>query len=371
VSKYPVRIAAQVRNFNPRDFMSASQARHLGRFCQLAIAASRLAVEDARPATHLLASSRAGLFLGSGAGPALEWWDEACRFFRTDFRRISPSFPVLASPHSAASHSASEFGLTGPIATVSSECPSGLDAITAAYRRIQSGEIDMALAGAVDAPICPMLFAALSYSGMLSAANDDPASASRPFDRDRSGFVLGEGGAMLVLEDEETARSRGAHVYGEIRGSGAGRDRPTYIGETDPSGEGFVRAAEAALSDAQVDVRDIKFVNAHAPGVRTTDLAEIRAMRTLFRASPRRLRMTSIKGAIGQPLAVGGVLQTASTLLAFEKRQLPPTVNCDNLDVECDLNVVRGGPVAWQPGPTLVTSHGFGGNTTSLVLDVA
>jgi 3-oxoacyl-(acyl-carrier-protein) synthase len=367
-SGYPVRVAAQVPDFHPRDFMTASQARRLGRFCQLALSASRLAVTDAGLAGSLLASPRAGVFVGTGAGPASAWWESGDAFMRSGYRRVHPAFPVLASPHSAASQTASEFGITGPISTISSECPSGLDALVLAHDRIRAGEIDVALAGAVDAPVCRLLFAALAHSGMLAPGSDDPEQTCRPFDRSRCGFVLGEAGAILVLEDAERALARGANVLGEVLGAGSGRDRPTYIGDTDPSGQGFLRAGTTALRRARISPAELGHVNAHAPGVRTTDLAETRALHKLLGAARHRVPVTSIKGALGQPLAAAGVLQVVTALLAIERGVLPATANLREPDSECDLDIVGNAVRPVSQAPALVTSHGFGGNTTSMVI---
>jgi 3-oxoacyl-(acyl-carrier-protein) synthase len=367
-SGYPVRVAAQVPDFHPRDFMTASQARRLGRFCQLALAAARLATTEAGLAGGLLATPRAGVFLGTGAGPASAWWENGDAFMRSGYRRVHPAFPVLASPHSAASQTASEFGITGPISTISSECPSGLDALVAAQDRIRAGEIDVALAGAVDAPVCRLLFAALAHSGMLAPGDDDPERTCRPFDRTRRGFVLGEAGVVLVVEDAERALARGATILGEVMGAGAGRDRPTYIGDTDPSGQGFLRAATTALRRARLAPSELGHVNAHAPGVQTTDLAEIRALHALLGAARRRVPVTSIKGALGQPLAAAGVLQVVTALMALRHRVLPATANLQEPDRECDLDVVGRAVRPVSAAPALVTSHGFGGNTTSIVV---
>lgn len=367
-SSFPIGIAAQVPDFQPADFMTPRQARHRGRFAQLAVASARLAVADADVPAWRLASERAGLFLGTSAGAIGVGEQQAVSFLRRGVRGLRRTLASAISPHSAAVESAAEFGIVGPIETVCSDCVSSIDAITAAYRQISMGLIDVAVAGGADAPISPLMFAAFGRSGMLARGDQAPGRACRPFDRQRSGWVVAEAGAMLVLEDAERASARGAHVYGEILGAGSGRDRPTYIGETDPSGQGFLIASRQALADAACDPRDLEHVNAHAPGVPMTDLAEARALRALLGTRCHAVPVTSIKGGLGQPLGAAGAMQLASALLTFEHGVIPPTANCDEPDPACELDVVHRTARRARPGCTLVTSHGLGGNTTSLIV---
>jgi 3-oxoacyl-[acyl-carrier-protein] synthase II len=365
---YPVQIAAQLPSFDPQDFMTAAQARHRGRFCQFAVAATQLAVADAEMPLRSLASDRAGLFLGTSAGAVQVGEEQVMALARRGVRGVSRTLAGMISPHSAAVESAADLGIVGPIETICSDCASAADAVTAAYRQISSGLIDVALAGGADAPVTPMLFGAFGRSGMLAKGDGIPERACRPFDRGRSGWVVAEAGAMLVLEDADRAVARGARIYGEILGAGSGRDRPTYIGETDPTGQGFLIAAQRALADAGLGADDVGHVNAHAPGVPMTDLAEARALRALLGNRRRAVPVTSIKGAIGQPLGAAGAVQLATVLLSFAAGAIPPTVNCEEVDPECDLDIVRGEPRAARLECALVTSHGLGGNTTSLVL---
>ena len=365
-----IPFASQPRypEFRPRQFMTALKARTAGRFCQLTIAACRLAVDDARLGSDSLASPRAGFFLGTSAGAVQVEEDHGALFREHGPGSVPRTFPFVASPHSASAMAASDFGITGPIVTLSSECPAGADAVVAAARQIRAGELDVALVGGADAPITPLLFAGFARSGVLAHDNERPWSASRPFDRDRGGLVLGEASAMLVIEEYERALRRGANVYGELLGFGCGRDRPTYVGETDPSGRGFLLAAAAALADAGRTAADVDHVSAHAPGAPMTDLAEMRALSALFDGRTRRPAVTSIKGALGHALAAAGVLQTTAALLALRDGVVPPTTNCDQPDAECRLDVVRHTERRAPLHTALITTHGFGGNTTSLVV---
>src|SRR4029450_1675997 len=318
------------------------------------------------PATAL-AALEGGLFLGTSAGPAQVGEDQSALFREHGPGGVHSTLPFALSPHSASAMAASEFGILGPIVTLSSECPAGLDAIVAGARQIAAGALDVAVVGGADAPLSPILFAGFARSGVLAETNDEPRRASRPFDRQRAGFVLGEAGAMLVIEERARALARGARVYGELLGFGAGRDRPTYVGDQSPSGRAFLLAAASALAEADLDPDDIDHVSAHAPGVPMTDLAELRALRALFDGA-RRPVVTSVKGALRPPLAGAGVLAQSAALLALRDGVAPPTANCDDLDPECSLDVVRGRERSVPLRTALVTAHGFGGNSTAIVV---
>jgi 3-oxoacyl-[acyl-carrier-protein] synthase II len=371
VSDYPVQIAAQVPDFRPRDFMTGMRARGGGRYCQLAVAATRLAVEDACVPDAALASARAGLFLGTASGAAELYEAQSAVFQRRGPGSVGRTFPLVASPHAAAALAASDWGIAGPILTVSTECPAGLDAVLHATRAIRSGAVDVAIAGGADAPLTPLLFAGFARCGLLAADNDAPATAARPFDERRAGFVLGEGGAMLVLESEEHARARGARILGTILGGGVARARPTFLGDVDPTGQGFVLAGRQALAEAGRGVDDVDLVCAHATGIQMTDLAESQGLSTLLGARRSRVPVMSVKGALGHPLAAAGLLQIATSLRAIETGLIPATRNCERVDPACPLDVVHGAPRRQPMRTALVESHAFGGNTTSLLLGAA
>lgn len=368
VSDYPVQIAAQVPDFRPRDFMTGMRARGGGRYCQLAVAATRLAVEDARVPDGALASSRAGLYLGTASGAAELYEAQSMVFQRRGPGSVGRTFPLVASPHAAAALAASDWGIAGPILTVSTECPAGLDAVLHATRAIRSGAIDVAVAGGADAPLTPLLFAGFARCGLLSTDNDAPATAARPFDKRRAGFVLGEGGAMLVLESEEHARARGARILGTILGGGVARARPTFLGDVDPTGQGFALAGRQAIVEAGRGVDDVDLVCAHATGIQMTDLAEAQGLATLLGARRGRVPVMSVKGALGHPLAAAGILQIATSLRAIATGQIPATRNCEQIDPACLLDVVHAAPRRQSVRTALVESHAFGGNTTSLLL---
>jgi 3-oxoacyl-(acyl-carrier-protein) synthase len=369
VGGYPVQAAAQVPDAALEE-AGADEVRRLGRSAQLAIGAARLAVRDAVPSIRVLSSPRAGVFLGTAAGPVDLWERQAAMFNERGLGAVRGEFPALGSPNAAAAVIANSFGMGGPIATFCSDCPSGLDAVGAAFRQIQAGALDVAVAGGADAPLTPILFGAFARSGMLAPPCGSDDGRARPFDVRRSGFVLAEAGAMLVLEDAAHALARGASIYGEIFGVGGGRDLPTDPGVTDRSGRSYLCAYQHALAEAGMGSQDIDHVNAHAPGLGATDLAEARALHQLLGVRGRYVPVTSIKGALGHPLGASGVLQIASALMSLETGEVPPTANCDEPDPGCDLHVVREAPLRTRIGRVLVGGHGFGGNATAMVIGV-
>jgi 3-oxoacyl-[acyl-carrier-protein] synthase II len=369
VGGYPIQAAGQVTD-EALEELGIDEARRLGRSAQLAIGAARLAVRDAQPPIRVLTSPRAGVFLGTAAGPVDVWERQAARFHERGFGGIQGAFPVLGSPNTAAAMIANSFGMGGQIATFSSDCPSGLDAVGAAFRQIQTGALDVAVAGGADAPITPLVFGAFARSGMLAPPCGSDDGRARPFDVRRSGFVLAEAGAMLVLEDAAHALARGAAIYGEVFGVGGGRDLPTDPGTTDMSGRSYLCAYRHALAEAGLEAEDIDHVNAHAPGIGVTDLAEAHALHELLGVRGRYVPVTSIKGALGHPLGAAGVLQIASALMTLETGEIPPTANCDEPDPGCDLHVVRAAPLRTRIGRILVGGHGFGGNATAMVIGV-
>lgn len=369
VGGYPVQAAGQVSDTHLEE-AGADDVRPMGRLAQLSVGAARLAVRDAAPPIRVLTSERAGLFLGTAAGPVDIWERQVMRFHQRGLDAVRATFPAVGSPNAAAALIANIFGMGGPIATFSSDCPSGLDAVGAAFRQIQAGALDVAVAGGADAPLTPMLFGAFARSGMLAPPCGSDDGCARPFDTERSGFVLAESAAMLVLEDFDHAVARGASIYGEILGLGGGRDLPTDLGATDLSGRSYLCAYQHALAEAGLTAEDVDHVNAHAPGIGPTDLAESRALHQLLGVRGKHVPVTSIKGALGHALGAAGVLQIASALVTLDTGEIPPTANCDHPDPGCDLHVVREAPLRMRVGRILVGGHGFGGNSTALVLGV-
>jgi 3-oxoacyl-[acyl-carrier-protein] synthase II len=367
-STYPSQIAAQCDWFDPLAYLSSTRARRLGRFCQMAVATAKLAMGDAGIA-HAKGGlgPETGIFIGTACGASHIIEEQLAILRDKGYRRLHPMVAPMASPQVAASQVAAELEACGPILTVSSDCPAGIDAIGWAMREIASGNLERAIAGGVDTPVTPLLLIAFNRAGALSVRNDQPACASRPFDQARDGFVLAEGGALFVLESLEAARARGAKVYGELLGLGWGTDPSSEFGRAiEPAG--FEAAMRHGLLSADLTPADIDLVCAHAPGIPATDVAEACAIESLFGTAVAGVSVTSIKGCVGQPLAAGPGLQLATALTAIATEVVPPTVNCDDPDPRCALNIVRGEPTPRHIRVAMVNAHGFGGNNTSMIV---
>lgn len=370
-TSYPTQIAGQCSSFDPSDYLSASRARRLGRFCQIAVGCAQLAVADAELAGRNGGlGTNTGIFIGTACGATHVVEEQFAVFQDKGYRRVNPMLAPMASPQAAASQIAAELNAKGPILTVSSDCPAGIDALGWAAREIAAGSLSCALAGGVDTPITPLLMIAFNRTGSLSVRNDAPESASRPFDRDRDGFVISEGAALFVLETLEEAMKRNARIYGEILGIGWGTDPSSEFGRAIAPG-GFASAMANALRSAARPRDEVSFISAHAPAIPATDLAEACAIEDVFGTCASAPAVTSIKGAIGQALAAGSALQVASALHGMQRMTVPPTVNCDELDASCRIDVVRGAAREARPGLVLVNSHGFGGNNSTVALHVA
>jgi 3-oxoacyl-[acyl-carrier-protein] synthase II len=368
VASCPSQIAGRCSFFDPTDYLSASRARRLGRFCQLGIACAQLAIADAGLTSAASLGTGTGIFIGTACGATHIIEEQFAVFLEKGYRRVHPMLAPMASPQAAASQIAAELKAKGPILTVSSDCPAGIDAIGWAAREIAAGNLSSALAGGVDTPITPLLLVAFNRSGALSVQNDMPERACRPFDKERNGFVLSEGAAIFFLETLDAAVHRNARIYGEVTALGWATEASSEFGRSMGT-DGIACAMTNALRSAARPVEAVSFICAHAPAIPATDLAEARAIASIFGTSTRRPPVTSIKGAVGQPLAAGSALQVAVALSAMSRRAVPPTVNCVDLDAECSIDVVQTFPRETPPGVALINSHGFGGNNSTLVLE--
>ena len=366
-SRYPCQVAAEVRDFSPTDFLAPRQAKTMGRFSQLAVAATRLAVEDAKLTIVPQASEQIGIAWGTSlAGIG----DLAADVFRGFFTDGLPGIPRASAieypPHLAAVHLASEFKIRGPALTVSTNCCTGLDAIYAGYAQIKLGKAKVSLAGASDAPIFPATFGAFCSFGALTTRNHDPQGASRPYDKLRDGIVLAEGGATLVLEDLEFAVARGAKIYAEVLGHGSANeiDNPRRRA----TGRTMARAIRAALTEAALDAAEIDHINAHGCAVPYYDVCDTNAFKQTLGTRAYKIPITSIKSMVGQGLAAAGVLQTAAACLSIDQQRVPPTINQEASDAACDLDYVPNVSRAADVKRVLINGQGFGGSYAALVI---
>ncbi len=368
---FRTRIAAEIPDFRPQDHLEAKRARRLDRFSQLAVTSGRLALADADldPARGGGGGDpdRAGAMMGSALG-GVAFAEAQVDPFRTDGPRgIDPALALAVFPGAASCNIAIEFGFTGPNSTNAMSCASGTIAIGDAFHAIRSGRADLMLGGGAEAPLAPMTYAAFSIIRAMSTRNDDPARASRPFDEHRDGFVMGEGAAVLVLEERQHALARGARIYAEVAGYGCTNDA-YHMTAPRPDGRQAARAMRLALDDARVTPGEVGYINAHGSSTPLNDTTETAAIKQVFGDHAYRLTVSGTKGYYGHALGASGAIEAAICALAMEHRWLPPTINLERPDPACDLDCLPGDGRAAAPDVVLSNSFGFGGINASLVL---
>ena len=359
---YRSRIAAQIDDFEPRDFVAGKRLHWTDRFSQLSIAAARLAMEDA--AYHPNGDSReVGVYLGSALG-GLAFADDQHDVFREQgIDAVKPLLALSVFGGSATCNVAIEFNLRGPTVANGNSCASGAVAIGDAYRAVARGDARAALAGGVDAPLSPLVYGAFTVIKAMSTRNDDPQHASRPFDRERDGFVMAEGAGVLLLESLDDALARGAHVYGEIVGYGLTNDA-YHMAAPRPDATMNAAAMERALDEAHLSSGEIDAVNAHGSGTPLGDRCEALAMQQVFGERATAIPVTATKGQHGHALGATGAWEAALSLLAIERGILPRSVNSD--DADCDVAVTRQ-RIEQPVRAILSNSAGFGGINAALV----
>ena len=367
-SSYPCQVAAEVPDFDPTDYMDPKTARRLPRFAQFALASSRMAVEDSKLDLNSVDPYKVGVIIGTGSGGASYSEDQHAVFMAKGIKRISPFAAVMTCNHSAAGIICREFGLRGTNTTVSAACNSGLDAVHLAYDTLRLGDAEIMLAGAGEAPITPYIVSLLSASGILASNNGEaPTKALRPFDRDGHGIILGEGGALLVLEDLEHALKRRAKIYGEILGYASGNE-PFDIFKINPTGETGSSVMRKALKNAHLEPQDINYINAHGNGERDYDVNETLSIKKTFGELAYRIPISSIKPITGQSFSATGVLQMVASLLVINLSTIPPTTNHENPRPECDLDYVPNQPRRAEVSAVLMNAMGFGGSHTVAIV---
>lgn len=368
-SGYATTFAAEVDRALFYPAVSAKVSRRVDRFTVMALAATAEAVQQSGLRDSGVDPTRVGVCLGTSSGPLATNYAADIAFGDGGLPGLRRALPYISTSSSIAG-AVAEVALShqwrGPSLTVSAECSSGANAIGVAMAMIRSGVVDVMVCGGVDATVNERSLAIMSIVGALSTRNDDPRAACRPFDRDRDGFVLGEGCGVLVLESAASARARGAPVLGEVAGYGAATDthHPTA---PDPEGAGAISAMRAAVSDAGLDVDAIGFVNAHATGTHLNDPIELAALRTVFGDRAPQLPIYGIKPLTGHMIAASGAVEAIAVLLSLQHGTIPSTLNCDN-PIDPELDIVTGGPRATAARVGLSTSFGFGGQCAALVL---
>jgi 3-oxoacyl-[acyl-carrier-protein] synthase II len=367
-SRHECRIAGEVKGFDPLDYLDRKDVKRTDRFVHLALAATQQALEDAQFRITDLNAEQVGVILGTGIGGIRVLEEQQTIYLQKGPDRCSPFMVPMMIANMAAGHVAIRFGAKGPNSCTVTACASGSNAIGDAFRLIQRGEVQVAITGGTEAAVTPLSVAGFSAMKALSTRNDAPEQACRPFDRDRDGFVMGEGAGILLLEELEHARSRGAKIYAEIVGYGLTCDAH-HITNPAPAGEGAARAMRLALKDAGIRPDQVQHINAHATGTPVGDVAEVQAIRAVFGEHAPRLAISATKSMTGHLLGGAGGVATVATALAIHHGWVPPTLNLDNLDPECEgLDFVPHRARQMAVDVALVNAFGFGGHNVTLAL---
>jgi 3-oxoacyl-[acyl-carrier-protein] synthase II len=368
-ASFPSRIAAQIDDFEPADHLDRRRARRLDRFSALSVAAARMAVEHAGLPRSNGIAARTGVFLGSALGGVAFAEEQHVNFVERGVRGVAPTLALAVFGGAGASNVAIDLEISGPVSGNANSCASGTVAIGEAFHAVRDGTLDVALAGGAEAPLAPLTFGAFAMIRVLSQRNDDPGSASRPFDRGRDGFVMGEGAAVLVLEERSAAEHRDAPILAEILGFGATNDA-YHMTAPRPDGRDAARAIRLALSDAGVTGDEVDYVNAHASSTQLNEVAEARALHAALGDHGARVPVSGTKGLYGHPLGASGAIEAAITALALQRRCLPGTCNLVDPDPRLGLNLLaEARPNAARRA--LSTSFGFGGMNAALLLGAA
>lgn len=361
----PVRIAGEVHGFDPSAYLEAKELKRMDPFAHFAIAAAQMAVDDAGLVIGDVNSERVGVVIGTGVGGIETLEESIIRFHEGGFKKVSPFFIPRVIGNMAPGQVAIRFGARGVNYTTTSACASGGHAIGEAFRLIAGGEQDAMIAGGAEAGVTPMCIAGFAAMRALSTRNDEPTRASRPFDRDRDGFVVAEGAGILVLEELGQARSRGARVYAEVVGYGANADAH-HITTPAPEGIGAARCMRLALANAELQPSDIDYINAHGTATEYNDINETQAIKAVFGEAARQVAVSSTKSMTGHALGAAGGLEAAFTCLAIHHQLAPPTANYDNPDPQCDLDYVPNESRPMVIEAALSNSFGFGGANSCL-----
>ncbi|MFY9269932.1 MAG: beta-ketoacyl-ACP synthase II [Candidatus Manganitrophaceae bacterium] len=362
---YPCQIAAQVNDFNPADYIDLKEIKKMDTFIHYAVAASQMAVDDAGLKITSENAEQVGVYVGSGIGGlnAIEQWHKV--LLEKGPKRVSPFFIPMSIINLAPGQISIRFGAKGPNISAVSACATGNHCIGDAFRLIQQGDADAMIAGGTEAAVTPLSIAGFSSSRALSTRNDDPKRASRPFDKDRDGFVLGEGAGILILEERESARRRGARIYAEIIGYGMSADA-YHITAPAEKGEGAARCMRLALKDAGIQPGEVGYINAHATST-MADALETMAMKTVFGKAIHQISISATKSMTGHLLGAAGGVEAVISILALRDGIIPPTINLDHPDPQCDLGYTPHHAKKREVEIALSNSFGFGGTNATLI----
>ncbi len=367
-SAYPSKVVGEVKHFDPLLYFEQKQLRRMDLFCQYAVACAVQALEDSGIDLEKENRERIGAIVATGIGGLTTWEEQHKRLLDKGPGRISPFFIPSMIVNTAAGSIAIRFGIMGPNFAVSSACASAGHAIGEAYLAVKTGRADVIFTGGSEATITPLALAGFCVMRALSTRNDAPERASRPFDRERDGFVMAEGSTIVILEELEHAKKRKAHIYGELVGYGASDDA-FHITAPDEEGTGAMLCMQWALQDAKLNTDDIDYINAHGTSTPLNDKIETRAIKKLFGDHAKKLAISSNKSMFGHMLGASSASELAASLLTIEHGIIPPTINYENPDPECDLDYVPNEARKKTVKSVISNSFGFGGHNVTLALN--
>ncbi len=366
-SEFDTKFACEVKNFDPLQYLSRKEVQRMDKFTQLAIASAYMAIEDSGVDFDKLNKDRIGVIIGSGIGGMWTYHYQQEILYQRGGKadRISPFFIPMLISDIAAGHVAIRWGLKGPNYATVSACATSSHSIADSFMLIQRGDADMMVVGGSESVICPMGVGGFNAMKALSTRNESPETASRPFDKERDGFVMGEGSGVLILETLEHAMNRGAKIYAELAGMGL-TDDAFHITQPAPGGEGAVRSMKLCIEDANLLPTDIDYINAHGTSTPFNDKNETEAIKTLFGDYAYKLSISSTKSVVGHLLGAAGAVEAITTALAIQNNIIPPTINYTTPDPDCDLDYTPNKPKEKTIRAAISNTFGFGGHNASL-----
>jgi 3-oxoacyl-[acyl-carrier-protein] synthase II len=366
-SGFDTKIAGEVKNFHPKDFLSKKEAKRTQLFIAYAVAASRMALENSGLTIDKTNENRIGVLTGCGLG-GLELLEKTTVFLhKKGPQRVTPFYIPMIIGNMAPGMISIYLGAKGPNSSIATACASGTHAVGDAFKIIKRGAADAMIAGGVESVITPTCIAGFNAMKALSVRNDPPEKASRPFDRDRDGFVVGEGCGILILETLEAALERGARIYAEICGYGMSGDG-FHMAAPAPEGEGAARCMAAALADSKIPFDEIDYINAHGTSTQLNDVYETKAIKSVFKEKSSSIAVSSTKSMTGHLLGGAGGIETVFTALTISEGIIPPTINLEHPDEECDLDYVPNKARRMDVKTAMTNSFGFGGTNATLIL---
>jgi 3-oxoacyl-[acyl-carrier-protein] synthase II len=365
-TEFPVQIAGEVKDFNPEDFIEKKEIKKMDLFIQYALAAAQFAMEDSGLTVTEENAERVGVLVGAGLGglPTIERYHLALQ--EGGYRKISPFFIPMLIVNLAPGHISIKYGAKGPNVSSVSACATGTHSIGDAYHMIRRGDADAMIAGGTESTVTPLAIGGFAVMKALTSRNDDPATASRPFEKNRDGFVLSEGAGIVVLEEYEAAKKRGAKIYAEVVGYGLTGDA-YHLTQPAPEGEGAARCMQMALRTAGIEPEMVDFINAHGTSTPFNDLYETMAIKKVFGAHSKKLMVSSTKSMTGHLLGAAGGIEAVYTMMSMEKGIATPTMNYVDPDPECDLDYVPNTPRDAEITCAMSNSFGFGGTNATLL----